>query len=208
MKKIIFYFILLSILLISFSYLHFYLLDYKELQLNQLSDKLTVNQFNTIKIKSSYFEYFNLVSIPLSLLIKLLSLSFILFVVSLLLGIKLKFQEILNVNIKAEFVFLLPILYEIGYFKFIASSYTITDINNFSSLSVLNAIGYKNVDAWFIYPLQTLNLFELGYCFLLVYFFIKITKISRSESIKIVAFGYIPAMILWITIVMFFTLNK
>ena len=89
-----------------------------------------------------------------------------------------------------------------------ATSYTIADIDNFASLSILNAIGYKNIDFWFYYPLQTLNFFELAYCFLLVYFLSKITKISKKDSFKITVFGYIPALILWVTLSMFITLNK
>lgn len=208
MKKIVFYFIIQSILLISFSYLHFYILDYKELQLIQLSDNLTLNQYNKVKADSNHFEYLNLVSIPLTLLIKTLIISTLLFTVNFFLAKNLKFIDLLVANIKAEFVFLLPILYEIFYFKFVATTHTLTDINNFSALSILNAVGYKNVDSWFIYPLQTLNLFEVAYCFLLVYFLSKPNKISNNDSIKIVSFGYVPAIILWVTLMMFIALNK
>lgn len=208
MKKIILYFILLSIVLILFSYFHFYFLDYKELQSNEFSKILTPQQFSKFKTNSNKFECLNLIKIPINLLVKILCISFMLFVVSFLVNLSLNYKKLLLTVLVAELVFLGPILHEIIYFRFFNSSYTIQEINYFSSLSLLNLIGYRNVEIWFIYPLQIANLFEILYCFVLFYLLVKFNNISKKESLKLVLLGYVPALLLWVSLITFLILNK
>lgn len=79
MKKQVFYFILLSTLFIVFSYLHFYLLNYKELQISEIAKNLTAQQFSKFKINTNKFEYFNFVRIPLNLLVKIIVIGLVLY---------------------------------------------------------------------------------------------------------------------------------
>jgi hypothetical protein len=122
----------------------------------------------------------------------------------------------INVVLKAEFIFILVALVKIFWFLFFQTTYTLQDIQSFYPLSALNILGYKGLDAWYIYPLQTLNLFELAYWLLLSYYIGKMASpIKNSEQnkypidfgLKIVASSYGTALLLWVCIVMFFTLN-
>jgi hypothetical protein len=117
------------------------------------------------------------------------------------------FKKILNIVIKAEFIFLLMPILKIFWFYFFQTDYTLEDIQYFYPLSALNIIGYKELDSWLIYPLQTLNLFEVAYIIYLSYQIGDLTKTNADNGLKIVSYSYVPTLLLWVTVIMFFTLN-
>ena len=61
--------------------------------------------------------------------------------------------------------------------------------------------------SWFIYPFQTLNLFELAYIICLGYWVGQLTNTNTDNGLKVVAYSYVPALLLWVVTIMFFTLN-
>ena len=122
-------------------------------------------------------------------------------------NIKTDFKEVLNIILKVEFVFLSIPIIKLIWFYFFQTNYTLEDIQYFYPLSALNIIGYKGLESWLIYPLQTLNVFELAYIIILSYQIGTVTKTNADTGLKIVGSSYIPALLLWVTIVMFFTLN-
>ena len=99
------------------------------------------------------------------------------------------------------------------HFYFFQTNYTLEDLQYFYPLSTLNIVGYKGLEAWFIYPLQVLNLFEFAYWLLLSYFVGKLAFTEKDKGkpmdlgFKIVASSYGSALLLWVVVVMFFTLN-
>ena len=126
---------------------------------------------------------------------------------------KVTFKQLFNAVVKAEFVFLGVGVLKIVWFYFFQTNYTLEDLQYFYPLSALNIVGYKGLDNWFIYPLQTLNLFELAYWLLLAYFIGKLAFTEKDKGkpmdlgFKIVASSYGSALLLWVVVVMFFTLN-
>jgi hypothetical protein len=58
-----------------------------------------------------------------------------------------------------------------------------------------------------IYPLQTVNAFELLYWFALAYGISKVTKSDLQGGMKVVLSSYVPALLLWIVFVTFLSLN-
>ena len=102
---------------------------------------------------------------------------------------------------------------KIIWFYFFQTSYTLEDLQYFYPLSALNIVGYQGLESWFIYPLQVLNLFELAYWLLLAYFIGKLAFTEKDKGkpmdlgFKIVASSYGSALLLWVVVVMFFTLN-
>jgi hypothetical protein len=117
------------------------------------------------------------------------------------------FKELWAVVMQAEFVFLLVPVIKLGWFYFFKSQYTFEDIQYFYPLSALNIIGYKGLTAWFLYPLQVLNVFELIYMLYLGYQIGHLTRTNADRGLKIVACSYLPALLLWVVVIMFFTLN-
>lgn len=121
--------------------------------------------------------------------------------------IAVSFKQLWGVVLSAEFVFLLVPLFKIIRFYFFQSNYTLEDIQYFYPLSALNIVGYKGLEPWLIYPFQVLNVFELVYWLILAYFIGKITETNMDRGLKIVTSSYGSALLLWVVVVMFFTLN-
>ena len=209
--------LILSALTIILAYISFIILPINDLIYQSYSVKLTALQIKKIFALQEKWNWLSYTIIPILLLIKSSLISSILYIGSFFYSkAKVTFKQLFNAVVKAEFIFLGVGVLKIIWFYFFQTNYTLEDLQYFYPLSALNIVGYKGIDAWFIYPLQTLNLFELAYWFLLSYYIGKITsptgKIENNKypvdfGLKIVASSYGSALLLWVVVVMFFTLN-
>lgn len=208
MKKNIFAFILLSILTLFINIIFTNQLNINHLLQNTLSLKLTNRQIeNYFELQKSW-KWVSYSIIPLFLLLKSVFIAAVLYIgIFFFSKIDITFKNIWNSVIQAEFLFLLAPILKIIWFYFFQTNYTLEDIQYFYPLSALNITGYQNLDPWLIYPLQMLNLFELGYIIYLSYQIGQLTQTNTDNGLKIVAYSYVPALFLWVTVVMFFTLN-
>ena len=213
MKKIVLY-ILLNIFLLE---LLKELLKLDQLTYNKLTETLSFNQVEKILQFQKKINNWLYLVLPLLMIFKIFLISSVLYIGTFFYSkAKVTFKQLLNAVIKAEFVFLGVGVLKIIWFYFFQTNYTLEDLQYFYPLSALNIVGYKGLDTWFIYPLQTLNLFELAYWFLLAYYVGKIASPTKNKEennypidfgLKIVASSYGSALLLWIVVVMFFTLN-
>ncbi len=206
-KKIVYLFLLLLCLTLFLSYIHYTILDLENLQIKKTSENLTKSQ--TINISKYKKDNTLLIVFTtfISLVIKIIVVWSLLFLGLFIFNLKSNFKNLFLLVTKAEYIFLLPISYEIIYFKFINKNYTLEDIQFFYPLSALNIVGYKGLEAWYIYPFQVLNLFEVAYIFILAHYIGKLTQTNHDKGLTIVTASYVPALILWVACVMFFTLS-
>jgi hypothetical protein len=200
--------LLLAIALIVIGEVATVILDFDSLQYNTMAEKLTsqqLNQYFEFQNKWKWVSYF---FIPLYIAIKTSIIAIVLYIGTYFFSPKeVAYKSLWTITIKAEFVFLLVAIAKIIWFYFFQTKYTLEDIQYFYPLSALNIVGYKDLESWFIYPFQTLNLFELAYWLILAYFIGKETETNMDKGLKIVAYSYGPSLLLWVTIIMFFTLN-
>ncbi len=200
-----FFLLTISLILISEllkSFLHFDTLFY-----NSLSEQLTseeIENFIGLQKKWGWIGHF---TIAILLLVKTFLISTFIYIGLFFSNKDLKLKLIWKIVLKAEFIFLLVPLFKIIWFYFFQINYTLEDVQYFYPFSALNIIGYENLEPWYIYPLQTLNLFELGYWLYLGYLIGKETETNMDKGFKIVASSYGPALLLWVVTIMFFTLN-
>ena len=193
------------------------LLNLDNLLIDSLSYSYSYEQINEYLNFQKKWEWFSYLIIPILLLIKMSIIASIIYIGAFFHSkAKVTFKQLFNAVVKAEFVFLGVGVLKIIWFYFFQTNYTLEDLQYFYPLSALNIVGYKGLDTWFIYPLQTLNLFELAYWFLLAYYVGKIASPTKNKEennypidfgLKIVASSYGSALLLWIVVVMFFTLN-
>ncbi len=105
--------------------------------------------------------------------------------------VSVSFKQLWSVALKAEFVFLLVGIAKIVWFYFFQTDYTLEDIQFFYPLSALNIVGYKGLEAWYIYPFQVLNLFEVAYIFILAHYIGKLTQTNHDKGLTIVTASYL-----------------
>ena len=179
-----------------------------------LQNTLSYNQIKEVLSFQKKWEWLTYAIIPLILLIKTALITSLLYIGTFFYSkAKVTFKQLFNAVVKAEFIFLGVGVLKIIWFYFFQTNYTLEDLQYFYPLSALNIVGYKGLDNWFIYPLQVLNLFELAYWLLLSYFIGKLAFTEKDKGkpmdlgFKIVASSYGSALLLWVVVVMFFTLN-
>lgn len=183
-------------------------LNIEHLAYNSLSEKLTAQEIDKFFELQKKIKLIGYIINPLILLVKTCMVSTILYIGTYFFcKKKVSFKTLWEIAIKAEFLFLLVSVCKLIWFYFFQTNFILEDIQYFYPLSALNILDYKGLDPWLIYPLQTLNLFEFTYIILLSYQIGNLTKTNTDLGLKIVASSYIPALFLWVIVVMFFNLN-
>ncbi|PRZ19597.1 hypothetical protein [Flavobacterium granuli] len=208
MKNSFFKFLVLCLLSILINTILSELLHIKELIYSSLSEQLTSRQIEQYFEFQDKWQWLSYIFVPVMLLIKTTLISSVIYIgIFFFSKIPITFKQLWYYVITAESVFLLVPLFKIIRFYFFQTNYTLEDIQSFYPLSALNIVGHKGLEPWLIYPFQILNLFELAYWLVLAYFIGKITETNMDRGLKIVASSYGSALLLWVTMIMFFTLN-
>lgn len=210
-------FLVLSIIAVLLSYLTVTLLPFNELLYQSYTEKFATDQIQKIFELQEKWQWVSYAIIPLILLIKTTLITSVLYIGAFFYSkVKVTFKQLWHIAVKAEYLFLLVGVAKIIWFYFFKTTYTLEDLQYFYPLSALNIVGYKGLETWFVYPLQVLNLFELVYWLILAYYIGKIASPTKNGIIskypidfglKIVASSYGSALLLWVVVVMFFTLN-
>jgi len=207
MKNNIFYYLTLTVLSLLLSSLTKELLNTDKLIVNSLAEQLTNEQIQTFLNFREKWEWVNYVFLPIILLLKTSIIATILDIGCFFFGKEIKYKKLFNIVVKAEFIFLLVIVFKTAWFYFFQTDYTLEDLQYFYPLSALNIIGYDGLQPWFIYPFQVLNLFELAYWFILAYLLGKELNENTDKGFSIIASSYGVSLLIWVVAVMFFTLN-
>ena len=181
-------------------------LNTDELLLNNLSDQLTQNQINELIEINKKWEWLGYLFIPVLLMIKVSVISAVLHIGLFFFNQKIQYKTIFKAVTKAEFIFIFMAVIKLVWFTF-KPQYTLEDLQSFYPLSALSIIGHEEISPWFLYPFQTLNLFELIYWIALAYLIGKEIQISTDKALKIVASSYGSALLIWTVAIMFFSLN-
>jgi len=201
-------FLLFIVITLFLGFLSKELLNTEELLISSLAEQFTNEQIKGVidfKEKWVIVSYF---VTPLLILLKISIIAAILDAGCFFFGKEIKFKKLFNIVLKAEFVFLLVIIFKTAWFYFFQTDYNLEDLQYFYPLSALNIIGYEGLQPWFIYPFQVLNLFELAYWIILAYLIGKeINDTESTKGLQIVASSYGVSLLIWVVGVMFFTLN-
>jgi hypothetical protein len=184
------------------------ILDINGLLSNSLAEQLTNQQINDFFEFQNKWQWVGYLIVPIVLLIKTSLIASVLYMGTFFFSkTTVTFKQLWGFVITAEFVFLLIPIFKIIWFYFFQTIYNLEDIQYFYPLSALSIVGYKGLEPWLIYPFQVISLFEVAYWLLLAYFIGKITETNMDRGLKIVASSYGSALLLWVVVIMFFTLN-
>lgn len=138
------------------------------------------------------------VSIPFVYLWKFTVIAFVIWVGCFMFGYRVTYSQCWGVVIGAEFMFLLPEILKIGWFMAIQTDPTYHDIRAFYPFSLMHFFDYYAIDSRWAYPLRALNLFEVGYWFLLASGIHHYARKEKKIVWLIVACSYILLFFLWL----------
>lgn len=199
--------LILTVVTLVISFLSKEILNVEDLVYSNLAEQFSANQIIEIMALKEKWEWITYALIPLLLILKISIIAAILDVGCFFFDKEIKYKRLFNIVVKAEFIFLLVILTKTAWFYFFQQNYTLEDLQYFYPFSALTVIGYEGLPAWFIYPLQVVNIFEAAYWFILAYLIGKELKINTEKGLGIVASSYGTGLVIWVVGVMFFTLN-
>jgi len=144
---------------------------------------------------------------PIILILKYLAIASVLYG-----GIYLVFDErefsfslIIKSVILADVVFWIANASKMAYFYY-QSSYSLQDINYYFPLSLTQLFEADEVNTYLYYLLQSSNLFELVYWFVLAWIISRVADIDFDKSFNNVMLAYLPAFIIWVVFVTFISI--
>lgn len=103
----------------------------------------------------------------------------------------LSYFTIFRVVTISSFIFLVPRALELIWFLFIQTDYTFADLQSFKPFSLYSLFPSDTVATWMVYPLKTLNLFEVIFVFFVAVGVTHATPIKFNQSISIVSITYV-----------------
>jgi len=137
-------------------------------------------------------------SIPFGYAFKLSVTAFILWTGAFIYGYKISFIKMWKIAIISEFVFLVAEFTKIIWLIITPYDITIWDIKAFYPLSLMSLFDISSIPENWVYPLQSINLFEPLYWLALVYC-IHITAHKKIEYAYAIVFTtYVPTFLLWL----------
>jgi len=202
-------FLIIVIIGILITLLIKYYLSIDKLFYNFYSEKLVRDQIEKIQEFKKKWAWVGYAVIPLMVLLRssLVALCLSIGVFFYDIERKIAFKKYMRIALMGEFVLVLVGLFKFGYFYFIKTDFTLQDLQQYYPLSYINFLDRTNLQPWLIYPLQTLNLFELVYILVLVFGVNKLLQNTFTKSLEMVAVSYGTGLLIFMGFVMFLTLN-
>lgn len=109
--------------------------------------------------------------------------------------------------VASEIIIVIASLTKFLWFAFFAGNYTLDDMNFFYPLSLINLFRQNEVATYWVYPLQSINLFQVAYILMLAIGLGKVSSVKREKADIIILLTYGSALILWIAFIMFITID-
>lgn len=180
-----------------------YLLISDNLYFNSLGEQLSYEQIEGLLQQGKKYQWLGYILLPILMIVKLTFVASCLNVGVLLVSNQFAFKQMFGVALVAEFVFLVPTLLKILWFTFVQTDYDLQDLQYFYPLSALNLFEAKALQTWWLYPLQTFNVFEIIYWVLLIQ---GVEKIFPTAGLSAwVSYG--TGLVLWMAVIMFVSVS-
>lgn len=176
---------------------------------NTYSEQLTLERSLQLFEKIKEISWISYVFIPVMLAVKFVLVSIVLYTGAFLynLHFKITFSTIFRIVIASDLIFIFAGLIKFLWFYFSSDGYNLNDIGFFYPLSLINLFKITEVSKVWIYPLQVVNIFQFIYIIALSFGLRKIGNLKDSDADKIVLSSYLPALVLWIALVMFISID-
>ncbi len=146
----------------------------------------------------SFLNSLKFMSIPFGYAFKLTVIAFILWTGAFLYGYKISFEQMWKIAIIGEFVFLLAEFTKIIWLIAVPYDITIWDIKAFYPLSLMSLFDINSIPENWVYPLQSINLFEPLNWLALVYGIHYTANKKIDYAYAIVFTTYVPAFLIWL----------
>lgn len=176
---------------------------------NTYSEQMTYDRSMELFQRIRELSWATYLFYPLILIVKFSVLSLVIYT-----GFFLSNQQdevtlgmIFTTVVASEVIIVIASLTKFLWFAFFAGNYTLNDMNFFYPLSLINLFRQNEVAAYWVYPLQSVNLFQMAYILMLAIGIGKVSSVKREKADIIILLTYVSALILWIAFIMFITID-
>ena len=178
----------------------------EELYYNTFGEQITLERVHKLFEMGSRYKILNYLIIPFTLGFKILYNSLWVSVACFFKTGKDNFESNFSICLKSEVVFLIMILVNLINVFFFKEISTLDDLNPvpFSLLSFFNP---NDIPVWLKYPLQTSNIWEVGFCIVGSSLYSIKYSISFGSSLVMFAIPYLVGLFVFIVFVMFIVLQ-
>jgi hypothetical protein len=176
---------------------------------NTYSEQLTYDRAMEIFARMRSLTWVNYIITPVLLLLKFSAISVLIYIGVFFSDLhrEITLGKIFKVVVVSEIVFVVASIIKLLWFIFFAGNYTLDDMSFFYPLSLLNFFSRSEVASYWVYPMQTVNIFQLVYILLLAMGLSRISSIKREKADRVVIATYVPAIAVWAALIMFLTLD-
>lgn len=202
--KLIFALIIFSYFIISFSSNN--LVFTKEFYFNILNGILSENRIESFIETKMKYEWIGYFFIPVFLLLKLFVVSCLIYIGLNISDYSTNFKSLFCIVTIAESTMVIASLFKLCYIVI----FNITDIEvlkRFFPLSIITFFNLKNIPFYLVYPLQQINIFELGYWLLLAYGIKTLENVDFKKALKITSLSYGVGLVIWSIFIVFIQLQ-
>lgn len=176
---------------------------------NTFSEQLTYDRSIKLFENIRNYAWIGYALTPIVLLIKFLLISLVLYIGIIFCNLQYKVSlgSVFKIVIASDIIFVCSGLLKFLWFYLFAGNYNLNDLEYFYPLSLINFFKTDEVNKLWRFPLQTVNLFHLIYIISLSFGLNKVCKIEKADAEKIVLLSYLPALLLWVALIMFLIID-
>lgn len=176
---------------------------------NTYSEQLTYELSMEIFSAMRSYSWISYAITPILLLLKFSALSVLIYIGVFFSDLHkdITLGKIFKVVVLSEIVFVVASVIKMLWFILFAGNYTLDDMNFFYPLSLINLFSRSEVASYWVYPLQTINIFQVFYVLLLAFGLSRISSVKKISVDRIVLSTYVPAIAVWIAMVLFLTID-
>jgi hypothetical protein len=176
---------------------------------NTYSEQLTYDRAMEVFSKMKSLAWVSYIITPVLMLIKFSAISVLLYIGVFFSDLhkEITLGKIFKVVIVSELVFIAASITKLLWFIFFAGNYTLDDMSFFYPLSLINLFNRAELATYWIYPLQTVNIFQLLYVLILALGLSRVSSLKKEVADRVVLGTYVPAIAVWIALIMFLSID-
>lgn len=202
-------FLLFSILVII-SLLNIYL--FNSLILNDsffytsLGNQMSLKRIGDFIINTKNYRWVSFLIMPIYLVIVFYLISLIIYTGVKFFEINITFKKCFKIILLAETIPLISSITKTLYF-YIYPPTNLEVLQNFNPLGLSSLLNNDTIPKYLLYPIQQLNLFEVGYWLLLAYGIKSLGNVDFKKALKITSLSYGVGLLIWCIFIVFLQLQ-
>ena len=202
--KVRYLFLFFTIAYISLYWYNFNFVTRDQLFYNSLGEQISMNGVKTVLELNKKFRWLSYAGVPVFLYLKWVLVATCLYIRLFFYDGETRFLSAMKVAAFAEIMLVFTVVIKLALLSFFIKPETLEQLQNFTPLSLYSVFKKSAVPFYFVYLLQSINLFELFYILFLSWGVKEITTLSFGKSIYYTFTSYGIGLLFWIVLVVFF----